>query len=395
MSKQRKIRMGMIGGGQGAFIGQVHRIAAAMDSEIELVCGAFSGDRERSIASGKALHLPPSRCYGDFNEMLKAEAALPDTERMDFVSIVTPNHLHFETTKACLEAGFHVMCDKPATYSLTEALALKQVLEKTNLLYGLSHAYLGYPMVKRAKELVVQGELGNIRKVMVEYQQGWLANKQDESNKQAAWRLDPKQAGVSCCMGDIGVHAANLAEFVSGEHIQSLCADLGYVVEGRTLDDDGAVLLRLSNGVRGTLLASQVAVGEENNLSLRVYGDRASLHWRQEEPNTLIIKYPNLSSKIERAGVGEFSSTVTDAMRVPAGHPEGYLEAFANLYRDFASNITNYQNQQADKGVRYVPGIDEAIRGMAFIENVVAASNSDSKWHDFLSHRSPLSNHQE
>ncbi|MFC3094192.1 gfo/Idh/MocA family oxidoreductase [Alteromonas sediminis] len=389
MSEKRKVKMGMIGGGQGAFIGQVHRIAAAMDSEIELVCGAFSSDPEKSILSGKALYLDPSRCYPDFNQMLQGEAALPASERMEFVAIVTPNHLHYEAAKCCLEAGFHVLCDKPATFSLKEAIALKNVVHESGKLFGLTHTYLGYPMVKRAKELVAQGELGTIRKIMVEYQQGWLSQKEDEDSKQAAWRLDPAKAGISCCMGDIGVHAANLAEYVSGEKITALCADLGTVVDGRRLDDDGAVFLRFSNKIRGTLLASQIAIGEENNLTLRLYGDKASLHWQQEEPNTLIIKRHNASSTIERSGIGEGSSFVTDAMRVPAGHPEGYIEAFANLYRDFAHNVKISRNGTLTAS-KFVPGIEDALRGMAFIEHVVAADRSDTKWHDLVTTHSPF-----
>lgn len=388
MESSKKIRMGMIGGGHGSFIGQVHRHAAYLDGHIELVCGAFSGNAERSIESGLALGLEKDRCYADFNQMLKAEAALPEDKRMQFVSIVTPNHLHFPAAKAALEAGFHVMSDKPATFSLDEALALKDVVDASGRLYGLTHTYLGYPMVKRAKECVEKGELGTVRKVIAEYHQGWLATSEDEGSKQAAWRLDPKQAGISCCMGDIGVHAANLLEYVTGEQIESMCADLGSVVEGRQLDDDGVVFLRLTNGARGTLSASQIAIGEENNLTLRVYGDKASLFWQQQEPNTLTIKRHNQSSITERAGVGVFSDGVANAMRIPAGHPEGYLEAFANLYKDFATQIHLFESQ--GESTQNVPGIEDAIRGMAFIENVVAADRSNEKWHDFVTSHSPL-----
>lgn len=390
MTVKSKIRMGMIGGGHGSFIGKVHRHAAALDSEIELVCGAFSSSAEKSIASGKSLYLDEKRCYSDFTQMLKNEAELPVSERMHFVSIVTPNHLHFSAAKAALEAGFHVMSDKPATMSLEQALELRDIVEKSGKLYGLTHTYLGYPMVKHAKELIENGELGKVRKVIVEYHQGWLATSEDENCKQASWRLDPKQAGISCCMGDIGVHAANLMEYITGLQIEKLSADLGAVVNGRVLDDDGNVLMRLTNGVRASLSASQIAVGEENNLAIRVYGDKASLHWQQQEPNTLEIKRHNLSSTVARIGVGSFSEQVTNATRIPAGHPEGYIEAFANLYRSFAAQIRNFESTQQPSNEFSVPGILEAVRGMAFIENVVASNLSDAKWHQFVTEHSPL-----
>lgn len=384
----RKIRMGMVGGGQGAFIGAIHRIAAQLDNQIELVCGAFSSDPQRSINSGKALYLESSRCYDSYQTMFEQEALLSADLRMDMVAIVTPNYLHFQIAKMALEYGFHVMSDKPATIDLQEALELKGILENTNLLYGLTHTYTGYPMVKEAKERVSKGQLGVITKIVVEYPQGWLANKSDESSKQAFWRLDPKQAGISCCMGDIGVHAANLAEYVSGLLISSLCADLTTNVTGRLLDDDGTVLLRFDSGAHGVLLASQISVGEENNLKLRIYGDKASLEWSQLEPNSLLIKYPNKSSELIRTGVGEMSKITQANMRTPAGHPEGYLEAFANIYTQFSHQVraqlinktTNYELSAAMKDL---PGINEAIRGMAFIENVVAASKSNIKWHNF------------
>ena len=283
-----KVRMGMVGGGEGAFIGAVHRMAAAIDGEIELVCGAFSSDPERSARSGSALHLDTDRVYTDYQTMMQAEAALPADQRMQFVAIVTPNHLHFPVAEAALQAGFHVMSDKPATFDLAEALKLRELVEETGLLYGLTHTYTGYPLVKEARQRIAQGQLGNIRKVVVEYPQGWLADRQeDEDNKQAAWRLDPAQAGISSCMGDIGVHAANLAEYVTGLSISELCADLHAFVEGRELDDDGSILLRFNNGARGLLYASQVCVGEENAIRLRVYGEKGGLEWAQQEPNTL------------------------------------------------------------------------------------------------------------
>ncbi|SES64993.1 Gfo/Idh/MocA family protein [Thalassotalea agarivorans] len=380
----RKIRMGMVGGGEGAFIGAVHRMAANLDGQIELVCGAFSSNAERSIASGKSLFLDPSRCYASYQEMFEQEAKLPPQQRMDFVAIVTPNHLHFPVAKMAMEYGFHVMSDKPATLNLDEAKHLNAIINETGRLYGLTHTYNGYPLVKEAKQLIADGKLGKVTKVVVEYSQGWLASADDEGSKQASWRLDEKQAGISCCMGDIGVHAANLAEYVSGLTISELCADLTSVVAGRTLDDDGTVILRFNNGVKGLLFSSQISVGEENNLRLRIYGEKGAIDWSQQEPNTLWLRSNNNPTQMIRTGVGQMSDAALNAIRTPAGHPEGYIEAFANLYLNFAKQIQAHNagnpatNSQFD-----VPGINEALRGMAFIENAVAASNADTKWHKF------------
>jgi predicted dehydrogenase len=381
---KQKIRMGMVGGGHGAFIGAVHRMAANLDGQIDLVCGAFSSDPARSVESGQALFLPDQRCYPSYQQMFAQEALLPPAQRMQFVAIVTPNHMHFPVAKAALEAGFHVLSDKPATFDLAEALQLAEIIKKTGRLYGLTHTYNGYPLIKQAKHLVAQNALGKVTKVVVEYHQGWLADKSNDAGKQASWRIDPSKAGISCCMGDIGVHAANLAEYVTGSHISAMCADLGAVVPGRLLDDDGSIFLRFTNGARGVLLASQIAVGEENGLRLRVYGEKASLDWSQQEPNTLVMKFNALPSQIIRSGVGEFCANAQAAMRTPAGHPEGYLEAFANIYRNFAAQITAFEAGQAcDNNLYDMPGIDEAIRGMAFIEQSVRASQSEQKWHTF------------
>jgi len=380
----RKIRMGMVGGGEGAFIGAVHRIAANLDGQIELVCGAFSSDPERSKRSGAALFLDENRCYNSYQEMFEAEDRLPDSQRMDFVSIVTPNHLHFDVAKCALEHGFHVMSDKPATFNLAEALTLNEIIKSTGKLYGLTHTYTGYPLVKQAKHMIATGQLGNIRKIVVEYSQGWLASQDDESSKQASWRLDEKQSGISCCMGDIGVHAANLVEYVSGLQITQLCADLLPVVEGRTLDDDGALLLRMSNGAKGVLISSQICVGEENNLRLRVYGDKASVDWSQMEPNSLWLRSNTEPTRLIRAGTPELCEAAQQATRTPAGHPEGYLEAFATIYSNFTKQITAFNNGDLANNEQFdVPGILEAIRGMAFIENAVEASRSDYKWQQF------------
>jgi len=378
---QGKVRLGMVGGGEGAFIGGIHRLAAQMDSQIELVCGAFSSRPDKAKAFGKSLFLADERCYASYHEMFAQEATLDSVQRMDMVAIVTPNHLHFPVAKMALEYGFHVISDKPATLTLAQAIELKAIIQSTGLLYGLTHTYTGYPMVKEAKHRLEQGQLGQIKKVIVEYPQGWLANKNDETSKQASWRLDPKQAGISCCMADIGIHAANLAEYVTGLKINSLCAELTSNVDGRLLDDDGTVMLRFDSGAHGVLLASQVCVGEENSLKLRVYGEDASIEWSQLEPNSLWLKFPDQASQLIRSGVGQMASETQACLRTPAGHPEGYLEAFANIYLQFAKKIRNHSNASAE----YIdtPGIDEAIRGMAFIENVVAASQSEFKWHEF------------
>ncbi len=383
-----KVRMGMVGGGEGAFIGAVHRMAAALDGEIELVCGAFSSQPERSRASGAALDLPDNRVYGDYNTMMTAEAALPEDDRMQFVAIVTPNHMHFPVAEAALNAGFHVLSDKPATLNLAEALALRELLKETGLLYGLTHTYNGYPLVKEARARIARGDLGEIRKVVVEYPQGWLAERlEDTDNKQAAWRLDPKRSGVSSCMADIGVHAANLAEYVSGQRISEICADLTSFVPGRELDDDGAVLLRFANGAKGVLHASQISVGEENAIKIYVYGEKGGLSWEQQEPNTLWMKWADRPTEMLRTGGGYLGAEAAANTRTPMGHPEGYLEAFANLYLAFAGQIRAHNSGETPNAqAADCPGIDEAIRGMTFIELAVAASASDIKWHPFEQH---------
>jgi predicted dehydrogenase len=379
--KNQKIRMGMVGGGSGAFIGQVHRMAANLDGQIELVCGAFSSDKQRSISSGQDLYLDESRCYANYQEMFEKEAQLPSDERMQFVSIVTPNHLHFDVAKLALENGFHVLSDKPATFSLEEVLALEQIISKTQKLYGLTHTYTGYPLVKQAKHLVANGELGKVTKVAVQYSQGWLSKESDTDNKQAAWRLDPSRAGISCCVGDIGVHAFNLLEYISGLEVEQMCSELTSVVDGRALDDDATILVKLNNGAKGVVGASQIAVGDENDLAISVYGEKASLTWRQQEPNSLWLKYNDKPAQMIRAGVGEFCEEAQMAMRTPAGHPEGYLEAFANLYLRFAQQVRAFP--QAPENLEPVLGIEAAVRGMAFIENSVTTSQSNTKWHTF------------
>lgn len=372
----------MIGGGPGSFIGAVHRIAANIDGEIELVCGSFSSDPEKSKAAGKSLFLNPNRVYATYQEMFEKEQALPAEERMDFVSIVTPNHVHFEPSKMALEAGFHVVLDKPMTLTLEEAIALKKIIEQSGLQFCLTHTYTGYPMVKQARQLVLSGALGKIRKIYVEYPQGWLSTAREETDdKQAAWRTDPSKSGKAGCMGDIGTHAFNLAEYVSDLQLTELCADLQTVVEGRQLDDDGAVLMRFNNGASGVLTASQIAAGEENNVKVRVYGEKGGLEWQQEDANTLKVKWLNKPAEIMRAGEPYLGSFASHNTRTPAGHPEGYLEAFANHYRNFAL-VVKAQVAGATPKEEWLdfPGTEDGIRGMAFIEQVVKSNESREKW---------------
>ncbi|CAM4278187.1 Gfo/Idh/MocA family protein [Aquirufa beregesia] len=381
----RKIRMGMIGGSLEAFIGAVHRRGSQLDGEIELVCGAFSSSAEKSKATGAALYLNPSRVYGSYEEMILKEKALPEGERMDFVSIVTPNHLHFPTAKMALENGFHVVCDKPATLNLAEAKELKKVIDASGLIFALTHNYTGYPMIKEAKHLVDSGELGEIRKVIVEYPQGWLIDLVEATGqKQAAWRTDPARCGAAGAVGDIGTHAENLAKYITGLHIDELCADLTIFVDGRQLDDDGNILIHYNNGARGVLHCSQICNGEENDLNIRVYGSKAGIVWHQMDPNTLIIKSRDGGSRTIRTNVGNLSAQAQAHTRQPAGHPEGYVETFANIYRNFAFALRARWEGKDQDPLYDFPGIDEGINGMAFIENVVRSSRDNTnKWTKF------------
>ena len=384
-----RARMGMIGGGAGAFIGAVHRMAAALDGHVELVCGAFSRDPASSLDSGLRLGLPRERVYTNYRDMIASEAALPADQRMQFVSIVTPNSEHFAPADQALQAGFHVFCEKPLTLSLGEARQLQQRVRETGCQLLVAHAYAAYPLIEEARRRIAAGELGTLRKVVVEYTQGWLAAADVAGeSRQAAWRLDPAQAGASCCMGDIGVHAAQLVEHVCGRPVEAVCADLDAVVPGRQLDDDGSVFLRLGDGLRGVLLASQICTGEENNLRLRVYGDRGGLEWQQQDPNTLWLKWADAPTQCLRAATPALGSTAMGLARTPPGHPEGYLEAFANLYRGFAHSIA--ASAGATSGEREpwadmpLPGIDHAVRGMAFIEAVVASSEAGQRWRSLV-----------
>ena len=381
-----RLRMGLVGGGEGAFIGAVHRIAAELDGRIELVCGAFSSDPSRSKRFGQELYdLPPNRSYGTFNEMVTEELRLPTEERMHFVVIAAPNHLHFPVAESSLQAGFHVVSDKPVTFDLGEARTLRALAAEKDLLFGLTHNYTGYPMVKEARELIKTGALGTIRRVIVEYLQGWLAERlETQGNKQAIWRTDPRFSGLAGCMGDIGTHGENLLEYVTGLEIDSLCADLTTFVPGRLLEDDGNVLLRFSNGARGVLLASQIAVGEENGLKLRVYGERASIEWVQTDPNSLVVRWPDRPFEVRRTGGPGVSEAATAATRLPAGHPEGFLEAFAVLYRNFAAALeARLAGRDPTSEELDFPTIDDGVRGLAFIDAVVDSSKRGGVWTDF------------
>ena len=384
----RKLKMGMIGGGQDAFIGAIHRLAANMDGLIELSCGALSINAETAKSSGKALFLPESRTYTSYEEMIKAEANLPIGERMDFVTIVTPNFAHFAPAMMALDYGFNVVIEKPITFSLEEAKLLEQKLNETGLILCLTHTYSGYPMVKQAKAMLKEGKLGKIRKVWVEYPQGWLSKLSErEGNAQAAWRTDPTKAGKSSVMGDIGTHAAHLAEYITGSKITDVCAELNTLVEGRIMDDDGAVMLKFDNGAKGVLMASQVAAGEENALKIRVYGEKGGIEWFQHDPNTLIVKWLEEPMQILRAGsnYGHLSSFATHNCRTPGGHPEGYLEAFANIYRNFALTLgCKLDGKEPTAEMLDFPSIEDGLRGMAFIDSVVASAHSDKKWSPYI-----------
>ena len=377
---KRKIRMGMVGGGADGFIGAVHRMAAQIDSQIELVCGAFSSDPEKSKSFGKSLFLTDERAYGSFEEMILNESKLDASIRMDFVAIVTPNHLHFAPAKLALENGFHVICDKPVTFDLEQAKELQKLVKQTGLIFALTHNYTGYPMVKQAREMVRENQLGKIRKIIVEYPQGWMATRIEESGqKQASWRTDPSKSGIACAMGDIGTHAENLAEYITGLKITELCADLTSFVEGRVLEDDGNILLHFDNGAKGILHCSQISVGEENALNIRIYGEKGGLEWHQQEPNTLIVQWLDKPVELYRTGGSYLTEAAKKATRLPAGHPEGYLEAFATIYLNFAQAIDARLMGEHQDDYDF-PTIADGVRGMQFIKKVVESNTSNQKW---------------
>lgn len=374
--------MGMVGGGIGSFIGPVHRMATGIDGEIELVCGAFSIHAEESTQTGAALYLDPARVYQSYEEMFKRERKMPADKRMDFVTIVTPNHVHFAPAKMALEEGYHVVIEKPIAFSLDEARVLKKLVDKTGLILALTHTYTGYPMVKEAKHLVASGKIGAVRKVYVEYPQGWLSTSLEKTgNMQASWRTDPKQSGMGGAIGDIGTHAANLAEYITGAKITEVCAQLNAVVKGRRLDDDASMLIRFDNGASGVLFATQVAAGEENNLNIRVFGEKGGLSWRQEEPNTLVLEWLDRPREIVRTGWVYNSDVAKKFTRTPAGHPEGYLEAFANIYRAFTAAVRDYKPGRKINPAKYdFPDVEDGVRGMNFVKTVVKSSESKQKW---------------
>jgi predicted dehydrogenase len=382
-SLNRKLRMGMVGGGRGAFIGAVHRMAAALDGKIELVAGAFSADSEKSRLSGDDLFLDPRRVYSSYQEMARQEAALPADQRIDFVSIVVRNDLHFAVAKVFLEAGINVICEKPLAFSLAEAREMERVVAASGKVFALTHNYTGYPMVKEARAMVAAGELGRILKIVVEYPQGYASSafeNEDESTI-ANWRMDPNVSGSSNCMGDIGTHAENLARYITGLEIDELSAELTTFVPGRSLDDDGNMLIRYQGGAKGILYASQISPGEENNLNIRVYGTKASLEWHQEHPNELTIKYANAPRQIHRRGNSYNGKQARGATRLPFGHPEAFIEAFANIYLAAAAAIADEAQGRYSQSRDYdFPDIQDGLIGMAFVEAAVQSSKNNAAW---------------
>ena len=378
----RKLRMGMVGGGNEAYVGAVHRRAAWMEGKVELVCGAFSSTRRKSLESGLALMLPKERIYGTYREMFRKESKLPEDERMDFVTIVTPNNMHYPVSMAALDAGFHVVCDEPMTLTLDEATNLERKIRQTGNLFCLTQHATAYPMVKEARQHVLRGKLGEIRRIVTEYPQGWLSTRMETAgHKQAAWRTDPRRAGASLCMGNVGARAERLAAYVTGLKVSEVCADLTTFVPGRPLDDDASALLRYENGARGVLWASQIAVGEENGLSLRVYGDKGSLFWRQEDPSTLIIRKLGKPAEIRRPAGSYLSKEATDHVRVAPGRPEGYIEALANIYNSFTDALCRVlSGKKVDEASVDYPTVQDGLEGVAFVEAVVKSSNAPEKW---------------
>jgi predicted dehydrogenase len=384
MASKRKLRYGMVGGGRDAFIGAVHRMAANLDGQIELVAGCFSSDAKKTKLTAEDLFVTPARAYSSYAEMAEREAALPADQRIDFVSIVTPNHLHAPVAMAFLERGFHVVCDKPMTRTLDEALELREAVKKSGKVFALTHNYTGYPMVKEARELVRKGDLGKILKIVAEYPQAWLLDQIEASGqKQAAWRTDPAQAGATCCMGDIGTHAENLGRYITGLQIDSLCADFTTFIPGRVLEDDGNLLVRYKGGAKGILYASQISAGEENNLSIRVYGTAGSLEWKQEHPNELKLILKEKPAQILRRGNSYLSDTAKKFSRLPAGHPEAFIEAFANIYTEAVAAIRDAIDGKKSTAYDF-PTVEDGVEGMAFLETAVRSAKSDTKWTPFV-----------
>lgn len=384
-SGAKRLKLGMVGGGRDAFIGAIHRNAAWLDGAFELVAGALSSTPEKARASGKDLGLPDGRNYGTWQEMIEGESTLPPGERIDAVSIVTPNHMHYPVAKAAVEAGFHVICDKPLVHSSQEARDLVAAVKNAGTVFAVTYNYTGYPMVKQARHMVRNGELGTIRKVIVEYNQDWLATKLEEQGlKQAEWRTDPARSGIAGAIGDIGSHAENLAATITGLEIGHVCADVTTFVSGRRLDDDGNVLLRYTSGAKGILFASQISAGEENDLRIRVYGEKASLTWHQENPNNLHFKPVGAPEQVMKRGNGYLCDEAKRASRIPPGHPEAFLEAFANVYRGAALAILEARGEaQRDSDDLDFPTVEDGARGVKFIETVIRSGSSDQKWVPF------------
>jgi len=378
----RKLKMGMVGGGRGAFIGAVHRMAATLDNGVEFTAGALSSTPEKSKLSGQDYYLDPGRVYANYREMIDKEKSLPEGVKIDFVSVVTPNNTHFEIARAFLEAGFNVICDKPMTFNLKEALELRDAVKKSGRVFALTHNYTGFPMVKQARSMVKNGKLGKINKVVVEYPQGWLlAPIERDGQKQAAWRTDPKQAGASCCIGDIGTHCENLANYITGLEIDELCADFTTFIKGRPLEDDGNILLHFKGGARGILYASQISTGEENGLYIRIYGEKAALKWREEDPNYLYVFYPDKPFEVYKPGNGYACAEAQKNTRLPAGHPEGFIEAFANIYRNATDTMRAKMAGRKPAEIELdFPDVNDGVRGMAFIETAVKSAKSSEKW---------------
>lgn len=380
--QKRKLRYGMVGGGRDAFIGAVHRKAMALDGEYELVAGALSSNPKKAKASGSDLGLDPERNYGSWEEMLEKELKRPEGDRIDLVSIVTPNHVHFPVAYAFADAGFHVVCDKPLVHTSEQAKKLRQVVKKRDVVFAVTYNYTGYPMVKQARHLVQSGQLGEIRKVIVEYNQGWLATKLESSGqKQADWRTDPKRSGAAGALGDIGSHAENLATTITGLEISHICADLTSFVEGRKVDDNADMLLRFTNGAKGVLIASQIEVGQENDLRIRIFGSKGTLTWHQENPNYLQLDtLDGLRQIMTRGGAG-LCAAAQKASRIPAGHPEAFLEAFANIYLGAAEAIRAKQDQRTLGELEGdFPDVIDGARGVHFIEKTLESAKSAKKW---------------
>ena len=383
LNLDRKLRMGMVGGGRGAFIGGVHRMAAALDGKIELVAGAFSSNPEKSKMSGEDLMLDPSRVYSSYQDMAQAEAALPADQRIDFVSIVARNDLHFDVAKMFLDAGINVICEKPLAFSLEQGKQLAEVVKASGKVFALTHNYTGYPMVKEAKAFVAAGKLGRILKVVAEYPQGYASSAFHDTDEGAIsnWRMDPSVSGISNCIGDIGSHAENLVQYITGLEIEEVAAELTTFIPGRKLDDDGNMLVRYKGGAKGILYASQISAGDENNLNVRIYGTDASLEWYQEHPNELTMKFADAPRQIHRRGNSYNGTECAANTRLPFGHPEAFIEAFANVYLAAAEAIADEVNGKFPRSSGYdFPTVDDGVTGMAFIEAAVKSSQNNSAW---------------